>query len=170
MKMNQFLPSSAAIKDRLRENRGNVFMFFGSVALGIGIFVLLKKYNYLQKMRGGENQEFVKVEMPKGRARLYFVHASWCPHSQRATPEWNSYRAFVKADPVLINLIQFEEIDSDSESAKDKLNDIEAEEGVVPSVRLSYGGRLIKYEGRITHKNLESFVNNYVTLPDDTSK
>lgn len=157
------------VKAAAYDHRGSIAMIIGSVAVGIGIFILLRRYDFLKESTAGENQEFrkIKLDVPEGIARLYFVNASWCPHSKRATPEWRAYRAMVEADPVKRTIVNFKTINADAENEETKiaLKEIEADDGVVPVVRMEYAGRLIKFEGRITRQNLASFVEAYVKFP-----
>lgn len=162
----------ALVKTKAYEHRGSIAMIVGSVAVGIGVFILLRRYNFLKAATAGENQEFrkIKLDVPEGIAYLYFVNASWCPHSKRATPEWRAYRASIQADPVKRTIVNFKEINADAETEESKImmKDIKTDDGIVPAIRMEYSGRLIKFEGRITRETLASFVDTYVKFPKAT--
>lgn len=165
--MNQF-----ALK-KLKANAKPISYVAGSVAFGLVVFLILKRFYLAPNIRVNKllhpNQEFIPLDPNLGNlAKMYLFYATWCPHSKKAMPEWERFKFRVKGNNVQYNTVEFEEVDGDDEDNEQILKQFGIDS--FPLVRMSYKGKIYQFEGKITENSLNGFLEEFVSFPKKVKK
>ena len=106
--------------------------------VGLVVYYAYKHFWLREGMEGGEN------------GVLRFFYADWCPHCQRAKPEWERLMREYKGD------VKLEGVDcSENRPAIAKRLKVEG----FPSFILSKAGKNLEYDGDRTAAGLMEFLN-----------
>lgn len=158
---------------KLRANAKSISYVAGAVALGVVIFLLLRRFYLAPNWRANKllhpNQEFIPADgSHRNRAKIYLFYATWCPHSKKAVLEWERFKSRVKGNNMQYNLVEFEEIDGDDEGNEQTLKQFGIDS--FPLVRMSYKDTVYQFEGKITENSLNGFLEEFVTFPKKVKK
>jgi len=98
---------------------------------------------------------------------IKFFHVDWCPHCKRALPEWQSFCSKYDRKEINGHMVECEggENGTDCTNTEDPVvNKIIQDNNIehYPTVKMVKGGDTIEFEGKITNKNLEKFMNAIV--------
>jgi thiol-disulfide isomerase/thioredoxin len=93
-------------------------------------------------------------------ATIYFFNVNWCPHCINAKPEWDKFEA--NTDGKLINNYTVKCINKPCDDTDDPEIIILTQKFNIehyPTIKMSKGGKIISFEGKITENSLNKFVN-----------
>ena len=95
----------------------------------------------------------------EGDAELIFFFADWCPHCNRAKPEWDNFKnSFNKKKVGLFNLTC---TDVDCSEGNSPLIQEYSVDGY-PTVILKKDGERIDYDASISEDNLQQFITQFL--------
>jgi thiol-disulfide isomerase/thioredoxin len=110
----------------------------------------------------------------KGEAEIIFFWANWCPHCNKAKPEWDVFAQ--SFNNKTINGHKLTCTDHDCSSTSDKTENLSNDESNVqyllnkykiegfPTIKLRMDGpdgeNVIEYDSKVTKKGLETFINS----------
>lgn len=152
----------------VKRNAWPILYTLVAIVAGILIFLFLKKYHLAEMVRSkmmNPNREFIPVDASVDNyATLYLFYASWCPHSKKAMPEWTRFKKRFRSDAKRHNAVSFEEVDGDDEANTSVLKSFNID--AFPLVRMEANNKVYVFEGKITERNLNSFVEQFIPFPD----
>lgn len=120
-----------------------------AVVFGV-VFILMYKHfrGYYPGSTVVESPTAKAASLPEeGAPVLKFFYTTWCPHSRKALPEWNSLRDLVNNQGIKFGgqTLQFETYDGDSSAAATARYGIDA----YPSLVLETTDKIIHYDSPI---------------------
>jgi thiol-disulfide isomerase/thioredoxin len=135
----------------------------------VGLFIFGGVYAYNNYVKPGmdkkyvDNSEFLpKDQIAENTADMFYFYTDWCPHSKKATPEWNLFKTNIGNSKVNGYSINFYEIDCDKNTEMaDKYKVTE-----YPTVKLAFDNQIVEYDAKPNSVTLSEFANT--VLPDKT--
>ena len=94
-------------------------------------------------------------------ATLMFFSADWCPHCQKAKPEWEAAKSKMDGTSVNGTTVVFKEIDCTAKPPPKETQDLMKKYGVegFPTIVLVKDGTTKKLEEKPTQESISTFVN-----------
>tara|TARA_B100001093_G_C26243623_1_gene765416 strand:- start:103 stop:573 length:471 start_codon:yes stop_codon:yes gene_type:complete len=102
------------------------------------------------------NKEYIKqTDNVSKIADLYFFYTEWCPHCNKARPEWNKFKESVGDNKVKGVLVNFIEIDCDKDTETADRFKVDG----YPTIKLVHNDRIIEYDAKPDINTLRQFLN-----------
>jgi thiol-disulfide isomerase/thioredoxin len=149
-----------------------IWIFFTIILLGIAAYY---GYYYFYISSQGSNYgnisnlstAFDDSSPNTGKmVNIYFFHADWCPHCQKAQPEWNTFKQTYEKNPAVNGYtIQCIDVDCTGDNGgKDGLSgdtqtliqkyDVQG----YPTVKMLKDGKIIDFDANVKSESLTKFV------------
>ena len=133
-----------------------------SIFIGLALYVY---YYYVSPKLDPEfvpNREFVEEKEGAGqKATLYLFYTSWCPHSKKALPVFETLKKKLEGKPVNDVIINF--IAVNGEDQEGIMTSFEKEHSVkvdgYPTIFLIKGDQVGEYDAVTTEETLNEFLN-----------
>ena len=143
------------------------------LVVSVVLAVMYYAYNYLYLPKQQE-KDFSDVANtnPNGKTvTIFFFHVDWCPHCQRAMPDWAAF--YDKMNDTVVNGFRVECKSVDCTNNKDsKINSmLEAYKveyfPTVIGLAFDKNGKemVVSYEAKVTRQNLEKFAVSLTQQP-----
>jgi thiol-disulfide isomerase/thioredoxin len=110
------------------------------------------------KLWGGERTGKEGMSDPHKTMDVYFFFADWCPHCQKAKPEWQSVKTEKEGSTINGYKVKMTEIDcSGGKNPEIKEYQIKG----YPTILVKKEGQVTLFENTPTKDNLMSFLNSF---------
>ena len=135
-----------------------------AIFIGAAIFVYNKYVAPKINPKFVENREFTNHGITENDATLYFIYATWCPHSKKVIKHWetlkNKYDYKVIKRPVKKFAVTFVEYDGDKQEKEiEEFTKIYNKKiDGYPTIILVRDNEVIEFEAEPTLENLNSFI------------
>jgi len=149
------------------------------VSLIVIVFSLLAYYaymNYFAKQQSMKPMnDIANANENSQNCQIYFFHAQWCPHCQKAYPEWTKFATSTHGQVIHGYLVECIEVDCTDDNGN--TTTVENKVGIkatpeqtaqwiaqfginsYPTIKLMKGSETIDFEAKITESSLQKFVN-----------
>jgi len=145
---------------KLKSKKFVIIIVLITIFIGAAIFVYNKYVAPKLNPTFIENREFTKTSLKSNDATLYFIYATWCPHSKKVIKHWEKLKKQYDGKVVKKYAVEFIEYDGDKqevlieEFSKDYNKKIEG----YPTIILIKDNEVIEFEADPTLENLNEFI------------
>ena len=152
------------ITSNLKSKKFVIIAILIAIFIGAAIFVYSKYVAPKLNPSFVENREFTKSDVKNTNATLYFIYATWCPHSKKVIKHWeklkNKYDYKIINRPVNQYALTFVEYDGDKQESEieefSKLYNKKIEG--YPTIILVKDNEIIEFEAEPSIENLNEFI------------
>ena len=149
---------------KLKSKKFVIIIVLIAIFIGAAIFVYNKYVAPKLNPKFIENREFTTEGPSSSDATLYFIYATWCPHSKKVIKHWeklkNQYDFKIVNRPVKNYAVTFIEYDGDKQE-----NEIEEFSKLYnkkiegyPTIILVKENEVIEFEAEPSLENLNEFI------------
>jgi thiol-disulfide isomerase/thioredoxin len=145
---------------KLKSKKFVIIIVLITIFIGAAIFVYNKYVAPKLNPTFIENREFTNTSLKSNDATLYFIYATWCPHSKKVIKHWEKLKKQYDGKVVKKYAVEFIEYDGDKqevlieEFSKDYNKKIEG----YPTIILIKDNEVIEFEADPTLENLNEFI------------
>lgn len=145
---------------KLKSKKFVIIIVLIVIFIGAAIFVFNKFVAPKLNPTFIENREFTNKSPTSNDATLYFIYATWCPHSKKVIKHWEKLKNQYDGKVVKKYAVKFIEYDGDKqevlieEFSKDYNKKIEG----YPTIILIKDNEVIEFEAEPTLENLNEFI------------
>lgn len=148
------------------------------VSFLILIFAIVGYYAYntyfvsRQSMKSKSFDNVANAVEQNNTAQIYFFHADWCPHCQKALPEWTKFSTATNGQVINGYLVECIEVDCTDDNGDIKPNRVGIDTTPVntaeliqkyninsyPTIKLVKDDQTIDFDAKITESSLQKFL------------
>ena len=132
------------------------FLFF----LVIGYFLYFRSSSSSDTTNYHANREQMSKSDGNKKANILFFSAQWCPHCQKAKPEWENFKGEYEGKVINGYTLVFTDYDCTEETPENeaimKKYNIEG----FPTVKLIKDNQIIDFDANVKKDTLQQFVNS----------
>ena len=147
------------------------------VSILVIIFSLIAYYAYNKYFASRQKltpyNDVANANEENNLAQIYFFHAQWCPHCQKAYPEWTKFATINNQSVINGYLVECIEVDCTGDNGDVNPNDVgigntpqntaelisKFNINSYPTIKLLKDGETIEFEAKITESSLQTFIN-----------
>uniref|UniRef100_A0A6C0HY38 Thioredoxin-like fold domain-containing protein n=1 Tax=viral metagenome TaxID=1070528 RepID=A0A6C0HY38_9ZZZZ len=145
----------------------SILVIFFSI---IAYYAYNKYFASKQNMKPFDNVANANDSAENNSAQIYFFHAQWCPHCQKAYPEWTKFATVTNKKVINGYLVECIEVDCTGDNGDGSNEKIEATPhdtaeliskyniNSYPTIKMIKDGETIDFEAKITENSLQKFV------------
>ena len=144
-----------------------VIIILIAIFIGAAIFVYNKYVAPKLNPTFVENREFTNKEIKNNDATIYFIYATWCPHSKKVIKHWEKlkkkydYKIIKRpVNPDTQATLTFIEFDGDKQ--EEEIEEFSKSHGKnidgYPTIILVKNNEVIEFEAEPTMSNLNEFI------------
>jgi thiol-disulfide isomerase/thioredoxin len=149
---------------KLKSKKFVIIIVLIAIFIGAALFVYNKFVAPKLNPTFIENREFTTQQPSENNATLYFIYATWCPHSKKVIKHWEKlkkqYDFKIVNRPVKKYAVTFIEYDGDKQEVDieefSKLYNKKIEG--YPTIILVKDNEVIEFEAEPTLENLNEFI------------
>ena len=146
---------------KLKSKKFIIIIALIAIFIGAALFVYNKYVAPKLNPKFVENREFTSTRpSDSGGASLYFIYATWCPHSKKVIKHWEKLKEQYNGKVVKTHSIEFIEYDGDKQEEEiDEFSKIYNKkiEGY-PTIILVKDNEVIEFEAEPSLQNLNEFI------------
>jgi len=145
---------------KLKSKKFVIIIVLIAIFIGAAIFVYNKYVAPKLNPTFVENREFTEYGPKSSYAEIFFIYATWCPHSKKVIKHWEKLKKQYDGKIVNKYAVKFVELDGDKdeglieEFSKDYKKKIEG----YPTIILIKDNEVIEFEADPTLENLNEFI------------
>jgi len=145
---------------KLKSKKFVIIIVLIAIFIGAAIFVYNKFVAPKLNPKFVENREFTDKPPKSSDATLYFIYATWCPHSKKVIKHWEKLKAQYDGKVVKEYAVNFIEYDGDKqENLIEEFSKLYNKkiEGY-PTIILIKNNEVIEFEAEPSLENLNEFI------------
>jgi thiol-disulfide isomerase/thioredoxin len=145
---------------KLKSKKFVIIIVLIAIFIGAALFVYNKYIAPRLNTKFVENREFTSESVKSNDAQIYFIYATWCPHSKKVMAHWEELKKKYNGKLITEYMVTFVEYDGDKDEGKiDDFSKLYKKkiEGY-PTIILIKGKEVIEFEAEPSLKNLNAFI------------
>ena len=145
---------------KLKSKKFVIIIVLIAIFVGAAIFVYNKFVAPKLNPSFVENREFTNKPIESKSSSLYFIYATWCPHSKKVIKHWEELKDRYNNKVVNNYTVQFIDLDGDKQEKEvEEFSKIYNKkiEGY-PTIILVKGNEVIEFEAEPSLENLNAFI------------
>lgn len=128
-------------------NMKKLLKLIGILLIVVVVYMLIKRFIFRESFQTASDSS----------SSLLFFSADWCPHCQRAKPEWEAVKEKMNESTLV-----FKEVDCTAKPPSQETQDLMKKYGVqgFPTIVLVKNGTPKTLEGKPTKESISTFINS----------
>ena len=128
-------------------NMNKLLKLIGILLIVVIVYMLIKRFIFRESFQTASDSP----------SSILFFSADWCPHCQKAKPEWEAVKAKMDGSTLV-----FKEVDCTAKPPSQETQDLMKKYGVqgFPTVVLVKNGTPTTLEGKPTQESISTFINS----------
>jgi thiol-disulfide isomerase/thioredoxin len=139
-------------------NMNKLLKLIGILLIVVIVYMLIKRFIFRESF---QNSSPSASPSASSTATIMFFSADWCPHCQKAKPEWQAVKSKMDGTSVKGNTLVFTEVDCTAKPPSADTQALMTKYGVqgFPTIVLVKNGTPTTLEGKPTQESISTFIN-----------
>lgn len=133
-------------------NMNKLLKLIGILFIVVVVYMLINRFLFKESFQTASDSP----------SSILFFSADWCPHCQKAKPEWEAVKAKMDGTSVKGNTLVFEEVDCTAKPPSQETQDLMKQYSVegFPTIVLVKNGTPTTLQGKPTEESISTFIDS----------
>ena len=139
-------------------NMNKLLKLIGILFIVVIVYMLIKRFIFRESFQTAS----ASPSPSPSQATILFFSADWCPHCQKAKPEWEAAKGKMNGTSVKGNTLVFTEVDCTAKPPSQDTQALMTKYSVqgFPTIVLVKNGTSKTLEGKPTQESISTFINS----------